>query len=96
MIDFIILQQDNFDAVDRSTSIERQKYMLEKIMGVTEKDLHYTHFSEVAPFFKNVINILKQMNYSPFKKEKFKTISEIRQSGILNFLINRNVPDTSA
>lgn len=71
MIDFIILQQDNFDAVDKSTSIERQKYMLEKIIGITEMDFQYTHFSDVSPFFKNVINILKQMNYSPFKSDSF-------------------------
>lgn len=71
MIDFIILQQDNFDAVDKSTSIERQKYMLEKIIGITEMDFQYTHFSDVSPFFKHVINILKQMNYSPFKSDSF-------------------------
>lgn len=73
MIDFIILQQDNFDAVDKSTSIERQKYMLEKIIGITEMDFQYAHFSDVSPFFKNVINILKQMNYSPFKSDSFNT-----------------------
>lgn len=71
MIDFIILQQDNFDPVDKSTSIERQKYMLEKIIGIIDMDLHHTHFSDVAPFFKRLINILKQMNYSKFKSDMF-------------------------
>jgi V/A-type H+/Na+-transporting ATPase subunit A len=32
VIDFVILQQDAFDPVDRSTPINRQKYMLDKVL----------------------------------------------------------------
>lgn len=72
MIDFIILQQDNFDDIDKTTSIERQQYMLEKLMDINDVQFNFEHFSEVAPFFKSLINLLKQMNYSEFNSDTFK------------------------
>ena len=35
LIDFVILQQDAFDAVDGSTSMKRQQYMLKKVLDKT-------------------------------------------------------------
>ena len=71
LIDFIILQQDAFDQVDASTSIERQRYMLEKLLRICDMDLAFDTFEEVNPFFKRVINVLKQMNYSAFRETEF-------------------------
>ncbi|MFR4036713.1 MAG: hypothetical protein ACLTZT_02280 [Butyricimonas faecalis] len=34
LIDFVILQQDAFDNIDGSTAMERQKYMLNMVLGV--------------------------------------------------------------
>ncbi len=72
LIDFVILQQDAFDTIDSSTSMERQGYMLAKVLDVTEKEFDFKHFDDVQTFFKNVINLFKQMNYSEFKSDKFK------------------------
>ena len=72
LIDFVILQQDAFDSIDCSTSMERQEYMLAKVLDVTEKEFDFKHFEDVQTFFKNVINLFKQMNYSDFKSDKFK------------------------
>ncbi len=72
LIDFVILQQDAFDSIDSSTSIERQEYMLAKVLDVTEKEFDFKHFEDVQTFFKNIINLFKQMNYSDFKSDKFK------------------------
>ena len=71
LIDFIILQQDAFDAIDSLCPIERQKYMLELVISVCEKDYTFEDFEECRNFFKEAINYLKQMNYSEFKSEKF-------------------------
>ncbi len=71
VIDFIILQQDAFDKVDASTPIERQKYVLGKILDICDKDFIFDNFEEVNPFFKRMINLLKQMNYSEFRSEAF-------------------------
>ncbi len=72
VIDFIILQQDAFDEVDNSTSLERQKYMLNKVLEIYHTKFSFESFEEVASYFKRVINQMKQMNYSEFESDKFK------------------------
>ncbi len=72
VIDFIILQQDAFDPVDKSCPIDRQKYMLYKVLDVYNTDFEFDSFEEVNPYFKKLINELKQMNYSKFESEQFK------------------------
>jgi V/A-type H+/Na+-transporting ATPase subunit A len=71
IIDFIILQQDAFDDVDKSSSIERQKYMLELVTDICEANFKLKNFEEAQSFYKTIINDLKQMNYSEFKSDKF-------------------------
>ena len=71
IIDFVILQQDAFDKVDRSTPVERQKYMLEHVLNVCNTGFNFESFTEVDIYFKRIINEYKQMNYSEFKSEKF-------------------------
>ncbi len=72
LIDFVILQQDAFDDIDCSTPLERQKYMLEKVLDVVDTEFTFSNFEEVSDFFKRMINQFKQMNYSDFKSDKFK------------------------
>ncbi len=72
LIDFVILQQDAFDKIDASTPMERQQFMLTKVLGVIDRSFSFNHFEDVGAFFKEVINEFKQMNYSEFESEKFK------------------------
>jgi len=72
MIDFALIQQDSFDDVDMKTPLERQQYMLNKLMEIGETAFNFDEFEEVATFFKKIINVLKQMNYSPFSSAQFK------------------------
>lgn len=72
LIDFVIYQQDAFDDIDQITPLERQKYMLKLIMGICEIDFAFGDFEEVGDFFKQLINLMKQMNYSEFLSEDFK------------------------
>ncbi|MBN2856914.1 MAG: V-type ATP synthase subunit A [Candidatus Delongbacteria bacterium] len=71
VIDFVILQQDAFDDIDKSTSFERQKFMLEQVLKIYHTKFRFESFEEVNPYFKAVINLFKQMNYSEFESEKF-------------------------
>lgn len=71
VIDFVILQQDAFDEIDKQTSLERQKFLLEKVLEICETEFNFESFDEVNPYFKRIINNLKQMNYSEYKSEKF-------------------------
>lgn len=72
LIDFVILQQDAFDVVDASTPMKRQKYMLSKVLDVTDSTFEFGHFEDVGTFFKEVINEFRQMNYTEFESDKFK------------------------
>lgn len=75
-IDFVILQQDAFDKVDSITSLDRQRYMLDLIIKLCRKDYKFDNFEEVSIYFKKVIHILKQMNYSEFNQKDFKKYQE--------------------
>ena len=71
LIDFILMQQDAFDAIDSITPLKRQKYMLELVMEVCSTDFEFEAFEEVSPYFKELINTFKQMNYSEFPSDNF-------------------------
>ncbi len=72
LVDFVILQQDAFDKIDASSSLDRQYYMLKKTLEIAHIDFPFDSFEDVGPYFKRVINALKQMNYSEYESEKFK------------------------
>ena len=71
LIDFVFLQQDAFDKIDASTSLDRQEYMLKKIIGITRSEFNFEGFEEVGIYFKRLINTFKQLNYTVFKSEEF-------------------------
>ena len=71
VIDFIILQQDAFDTVDRTTPIARQKYMLGKVLEIADREMKFNTFEEVASWFKRLINSLRQVNYSKYESGEF-------------------------
>jgi V/A-type H+-transporting ATPase subunit A len=71
LIDFILLQQDAFDEIDAVTPIERQKHILDLVTEICRTDFEFDHFNQVADFFKELINIGKQMNYAEFQSESF-------------------------
>ena len=72
LIDFIILQQDAFDSIDCSTPMDRQEFMLNKVLEVCDAPVDFEGFEECAAHYKNVINIMRQMNYSEFGSDLFK------------------------
>ncbi len=71
LIDFAFLQQDAFDAVDAVCPMERQKFMLDLILGICRKDFGFEDYEVCRSWFKEVINTLRQMNYSEFHSESF-------------------------
>lgn len=71
LIDFVILQQDAFDEIDANCPIERQKMMYEMVLGICAREFTFTGFEECSTFFKGLINLFRQMNYSEWKSEKF-------------------------
>ena len=79
LVDFVILQQDAFDDIDANCPIDRQKYMFDFVMEVCRKQYGFAEFEDCSAFFKNLINLFKQLNYTVWKSEEFaKYESEIR------------------
>jgi V/A-type H+-transporting ATPase subunit A len=71
LIDFAFLQQDAFDAVDSVCPMERQKYMLDLILGICARDFDFDDYEKCRSYFKEMINVLRQMNYSEYKSADF-------------------------
>ena len=71
LVDFIILQQDAFDSIDANCPMERQEFMLNLVLDVCDKAINFETFEDCAAYYKNIINILRQMNYSVYKSEDF-------------------------
>ena len=72
LIDFVILQQDAFDAIDAVTPLQRQEFMLDRVVNVCRSEFKFDNFLEVMDYFKKMINIFKQMNYSEYESDQFK------------------------
>ena len=82
LVDFVILQQDAFDAIDALCPIERQRYMLDLVLDICARDYDFEDFEKCREFFKTLINELRQMNYSAYESEQFKAYNDTVQKMI--------------
>ena len=71
LIDYVILQQDAFDAIDAVCPLERQEYILNRVIMICDSELQFTDFNDVMDWFKRLINLCKQQNYCEYKSEDF-------------------------
>ena len=85
MIDFAFLQQDAFDQIDALCSLERQKYMLNLILDICDREFKFEDYEKCRAYFKDVINALRQMNYTEFKSAEYESKFEK-----LNQLLSEN------
>lgn len=83
LVDFGFLQQDAFDPVDKATSLERQRYMMDIIYNICDAEFKFDIFTDVSAYFKKIINIIRQINYSEFQKEEFKKFEDELQSTLM-------------
>ena len=80
LIDFVVLQQDAFDDVDAISSMERQKEIVDMVIGICHTDFQFDNFLEVMEFFKKAINICKQINYCVYKSDEYnKGMAELNE-----------------
>lgn len=80
LIDFVILQQDAFDEIDSVTPLERQEELLNMVIDICHTEFEFDNFVDVMDYFKKLINLCKQMNYSEFGSENYhKFKGEIEQ-----------------
>ena len=76
LIDFVFLQQDAFDSVDALCPMERQRYMLDLVLELCEVEYQFDDFEKCRDFFKELINDLRQMNYTEFHSEAFEKYAQ--------------------
>lgn len=73
VIDYVLLQQDAFDAEDAVTPLERQEAIMDIVTAICEKDYKFDNFLDVVDYFKKLINVCKQMNYSHYKSPEYES-----------------------
>jgi len=76
LLDFTFLQQDAFDAIDSICPLERQKYMLDLILDICARQFVFEDYEKCRDYFKDMINLIRQMNYSEFKGGNFNKYQE--------------------
>ena len=76
LLDFVFLQQDACDSVDALCPIERQRYMLDLLDELCGINFDFEDFEKCREFFKELINDLRQMNYTEFHSKEFEAYSQ--------------------
>ena len=71
LIDFVVLQQDAFDDIDANCPMERQQMMYKMVLDICDRSFGFADFETCSKFFKVLINLFRQMNYSEWKSDKF-------------------------
>ena len=71
LIDFVVMQQDAFDEIDANCPMARQQMMYKMVLEVCDYDFDFADFEACSKFFKGLINLFRQMNYSEWESEKF-------------------------
>ena len=71
LLDSVILQQDAFDDIDANCPIERQKLMYNMVLDICRKSYDLADFEACSKFFKELIYMFRQMNYSEWQSEQF-------------------------
>ncbi len=63
-VDMVYLQQDAFDAVDSSVSLERQQQAFDLVYRITQTDYDFEDKEAARRFFIELTNAFKNFNYS--------------------------------
>jgi V/A-type H+/Na+-transporting ATPase subunit A len=71
-LDMVYLQQDAFDEIDASTSLERQQLCFGKIYELVERSYDFSDKDEARDYFTRFTGLFKNLNYSPPNSPDFK------------------------
>ena len=71
LLDMVFLQQDAFDDVDASMSLERQQKSFHLLQGLIEKDYRFKDKDEARDFFTRITGAYKNLNYSPENSQDY-------------------------
>jgi len=63
-VDMVYLQQDAFDEIDSSVSLERQKALFERIHAIALRDYGFTDKEAVRRHFTRLTGLFRNLNYA--------------------------------
>jgi V/A-type H+/Na+-transporting ATPase subunit A len=85
-LDMVYVQQDAFDEVDSSTSLDRQKESFQFIRMLLEKDYQFANREEAREFFTRLTDLYKNLNYSHPRSDEYNRYQEAIETLTNQFL----------
>ena len=76
-LDNAFLQQDSFDEVDAACSLERQRYVFEKMLSIIKTKFTFDSKDQARTFFLELTREFKNWNISPWGSEKCKEAEDL-------------------
>ena len=75
-VECISLAIDQIQALGHIREPHPTRLMLDLILDICDKQFSFADFEACRDWFKNLINLLRQMNYSPWQSEAFNSYRE--------------------
>ena len=75
-LDMVYLQQDAFDEVDVSVSLERQKENFKHIIELVNIEYQFVDQEQARTFFIKLTGLFKNLNYAKFESVKYKELAD--------------------
>tara|TARA_R110001592_G_scaffold52649_9_gene161380 strand:- start:102319 stop:104175 length:1857 start_codon:yes stop_codon:yes gene_type:complete len=72
LVDMVYLQQDAFDPIDVSTSIERQKESISLLIKIIQQKIKLKSKPEIREWFNRMTDCYRNLNYSAFNSDTYK------------------------
>jgi V/A-type H+-transporting ATPase subunit A len=75
-LDMVYLQQDAFDKIDASVSLERQKFTFNLVFDAVTKGYNFSTKDDIRQYFLKITGLFKNLNYAEFNSNEFNAILE--------------------
>ncbi|VGO13781.1 V-type ATP synthase alpha chain [Pontiella desulfatans] len=75
-IDATYLQQNAFNETDAANSVERQEYVFNRLLKLTETKMSFKEKGDARSFFQQLTQTCRDWNNSEFQSDEFKKIEE--------------------
>jgi len=72
-VDMVYLQQDAFDPVDVSMSLDRQKETFALVQRFTDRNYRFEDKEQARDYFTRLTNLLKNLNYFEYGEEQYRS-----------------------
>ena len=73
-LDMVYLQQDAFDKVDASVSLERQRVAFARVYALVTRDYAFTDKAAVREYFTRLTGLFKNFNYAESESPEYRRL----------------------